>query len=76
MLILLTIAMVTNLVSLDFMWIAHRDFEGGPLAYLSLISSSWWLVFGTVADQITYFIADGLLVCLGLTMSYMSLIVV
>ncbi|KAF9008488.1 hypothetical protein BDZ89DRAFT_1025173 [Hymenopellis radicata] len=62
MIFFLTMALFANVVFLDFMWIGHRDFEGGPLAYLSFASSIWFQVLGTVADQIVYFISDGILI--------------
>lgn len=59
---ILTIGLVADIVALELMWIPHRDFPGGPLAYISVITSAWWEVMGTTASTITYFITDALLV--------------
>ena len=59
---LTTVVVWTDVVFMEFMWIEHRDFEGGPLAYLTANSSIWWQTFGTAANQVTNFLGDGLLV--------------
>ena len=56
------IVVFTNAVFMEFMWIEHRDFPGGPLAYLAKNSSIWWQTLGTAANQVTNFVGDGLLV--------------
>jgi len=58
---LTTVVVFTDVVFMEFMWIEHRDFEGGPLAYLKANSSIWWQTFGTAANQVTNFLGDGLL---------------
>jgi hypothetical protein len=59
---LVAIPLFTDAVFLQFMWIDHRNDEGGPLGYLTSNSSIWWMTFGTVASQTANFIADGVLV--------------
>ncbi|KAJ8495665.1 hypothetical protein ONZ45_g5661 [Pleurotus djamor] len=61
MLALVTIATFVNIVFLEFMWIDHRDVEGGPLGYLAANSSIWWQTLGTLSDQLTNFLGDGLM---------------
>ncbi|KAF5353569.1 hypothetical protein D9757_013705 [Collybiopsis confluens] len=57
-----TIGFFPNVVLLNFMWINHRDYPGGPLAYVAANTSVWWQVLGNLASQITFFIADAILV--------------
>ena len=59
---LLTVEVFANVVLLEFMWIDHRDFEGGPLGYFAVGSTAWWEIFGTAADMVANFIGDGILV--------------
>lgn len=61
---LVSICFISNVVFADFMWIDHRDFPGGPYAYLIANSSVWWQTLGTACTMVTNFIGDGLLVCL------------
>ncbi|KAF9479329.1 hypothetical protein BDN70DRAFT_906328 [Pholiota conissans] len=58
---LTAVVVFTDVVFMEFMWIDHRDFDGGPLGYLMANSSIWWQTFGTAANQVTNFIGDGLL---------------
>jgi hypothetical protein len=62
MILLRTIGLFANVVLLNFAWISHRDFPGGPLGYVAANTSVWWQVLGNVAAQVTFFIADGILV--------------
>ncbi|KAF8520740.1 hypothetical protein BU17DRAFT_88625 [Hysterangium stoloniferum] len=57
-----TIAVFANVVLMQFMWIDHRDFEGGPLGYFLAHSSAWWQVLGTATAMVANFIGDGLLI--------------
>ncbi|KAF4620402.1 hypothetical protein D9613_001180 [Agrocybe pediades] len=58
---LTTAVVFTDAVFMEFMWIEHRDVEGGPLGYLVANSSIWWQTMGTAANQLTNYIGDGLL---------------
>ncbi|KAI0319584.1 hypothetical protein OF83DRAFT_1054702 [Amylostereum chailletii] len=57
----ITIQTFADFVFLEFMWIDHRDFPGGPLAYLAANSSVWWQTLGTASGQATNILGDGLL---------------
>ncbi|CAA7269971.1 unnamed protein product [Cyclocybe aegerita] len=58
---LCTIAVFVNVVFMQFMWIDHRDVEGGPFGYFVANNAIWFQVFGTAASQVQNFMADGLL---------------
>ncbi|KAJ7586814.1 hypothetical protein C8J56DRAFT_766324, partial [Mycena floridula] len=58
---LTTVTVFTDAVLLEFMWIDHRDFPGGPLSYLAATTSAWWQVLGTATGQVTNFCGDALL---------------
>ena len=44
------------------MWINHRDYPGGPLAYYFAESTSWFSILSTAAPVVQNFMNDGLLV--------------
>ena len=44
------------------MWINHRDYPGGPLAYYSAESTSWFSILSTATPVVQNFMNDGLLV--------------
>ncbi|KAF8521212.1 hypothetical protein BU17DRAFT_88107 [Hysterangium stoloniferum] len=58
---LISVAVFVDIVLAQFMWIDHRDFEGGPMGYLLATTSAWWQVLGTAADMTANLIGDGLL---------------
>lgn len=62
LLFLWTIALSCNAVFGEFMWIDHRDFPGGPAAYLGENISAWYNTVGTVAGVSLNFMGDALLV--------------
>ncbi|PAV21721.1 hypothetical protein PNOK_0167800 [Pyrrhoderma noxium] len=45
----------------QLMWIEHRDFPGGPVAYFIANSSIWDQDLGTTAAMVTNWLGDGLL---------------
>ncbi|KAH9485865.1 hypothetical protein JR316_0002780 [Psilocybe cubensis] len=62
LLILMTFAFATNAVMGQLMWINHRDYEGGPLAYYAASANSWFETLGTSMDVVANIMADALLV--------------
>jgi hypothetical protein len=48
----------------QYMWIEHRDVEGGPPAYVAEHISDWYNTWGTAAGIMMNFMSDGLLVCM------------
>ncbi|KAJ7573303.1 hypothetical protein C8J56DRAFT_983558 [Mycena floridula] len=58
---LMSMATFIDAVFMEFMWIDHRSAPGGPLGYLAANETLWWQVMGTLASQLTNFMADGLL---------------
>ncbi|KAJ7116415.1 hypothetical protein C8R44DRAFT_207963 [Mycena epipterygia] len=61
LLILITIAMSCNLFFGQMMWIEHRDFPGGPVAFFSTNIAAWYNTFGTAADVTANILGDGLM---------------
>ncbi|TFY83148.1 hypothetical protein EWM64_g865 [Hericium alpestre] len=61
MLLLLTIAVATDSVLGQLMWIEHRDIPGGPPAYLQQSLTTWWQTLGSTADLASNVLGDGLL---------------
>ncbi|KAI0295629.1 hypothetical protein B0F90DRAFT_1811443 [Multifurca ochricompacta] len=59
---LVTIAVVTDALWGQFMWIDHRNYPGGPLGYFSATENAWYNVFGSAADATANILGDGLLV--------------
>ncbi|KAI0043707.1 hypothetical protein FA95DRAFT_1475919, partial [Auriscalpium vulgare] len=62
---LVTIAVTTDALAGQRMWIDHRNFvggPGGPLGYFGSTSASWVNVFGSSADAVANIMGDGLLV--------------
>lgn len=62
MVILLGFALAANLLFGQFMWIEHRNFPGGPIAYFNAESTIWFEVLGTVADVLADYLSNALLV--------------
>lgn len=60
MMVLSTIAFVCDIVFGDFTWIEHRDFPGGPYAYLINVNSAQ--IWDTACVMVTNSLGDGLLV--------------
>ncbi|KAF5334555.1 hypothetical protein D9758_015772 [Tetrapyrgos nigripes] len=56
-----TIAILTNPLFGQEMWIEHRNDDGGPLAYFATNISSWYNTLGSAAALIPVFMADALL---------------
>ncbi|KAJ4499745.1 hypothetical protein C8R41DRAFT_875766 [Lentinula lateritia] len=58
---MVTIAVITDALWGEFMWIDHRDVSGGPLAYFEATTSMWMNVLGSAADATANIMGDGLL---------------
>lgn len=63
LMILITIALASNLFFGQAMWIEHRDVDGGPVAYFAGNIAAWYNTFGTAADVTANVLGDGLMVC-------------
>lgn len=61
---MVTIAVITDALWGEYMWIDHRDVSGGPLAYFEATTSMWMNVLGSAADATANIMGDGLLVSL------------
>ncbi|KAI0067445.1 hypothetical protein BV25DRAFT_1100386 [Artomyces pyxidatus] len=61
LLCLVTIAVTTDALWGQYMWIDHRNDVGGPLGYFGVSGSSWFNVFGSSADATANVLGDGLL---------------
>ncbi len=53
---------VANVVWGEEAWIEHRDYDGGPTAYLNATTAVWYQLFGTAAAIAIAFFSDTLLV--------------
>ena len=62
LMIFFSIAMSSNFIFGQFMWIDHRDVPGGPPAYLATHITDWYNTFGTAASVALVFTADSLMV--------------
>ncbi|THU95088.1 hypothetical protein K435DRAFT_779137 [Dendrothele bispora CBS 962.96] len=56
-----TISFASNAGVGQLMWIEHRDFPGGPIAYFNATSTDWNNVIGTIFIEVTNFMGDLLL---------------
>lgn len=59
--LLLTLEVATNGLSSQYMWIDHRDFPGGPLAYFFATGNSWFNVLNVVCGVLSLALSDALL---------------
>jgi len=57
-----TLALASQAGAGQLMWVEHRDFPGGPVAYFNSTGSSWNNVGGTVFVLLTNFMGDLILV--------------
>lgn len=62
MVVLLAFATAANLLFGQFMWIEHRNFPGGPVAYFNAEGSIWFTVLGSAADVVADYLSNALLV--------------
>lgn len=62
MVVLLAFALMANLLLGQFMWIEHRNFPGGPVAYFNDESTIWFNVLGSAADVVADYLSNALLV--------------
>ncbi|KAJ4464868.1 hypothetical protein C8J55DRAFT_552851 [Lentinula edodes] len=61
LIMMVTIAVITDALWGEYMWIDHRDVSGGPLAYFEATTSMWMNVLGSAADATANIMGDGLL---------------
>lgn len=61
-LFLFTLLVATNGITEQFMWIDHRDFPGGPLAFFNSVGDSWYQVLNVACGVISLAMSDTLLV--------------
>ncbi|KAI9433472.1 hypothetical protein H4582DRAFT_981896 [Lactarius indigo] len=61
LLTLVTIAVVTDGLWGQYMWIDRRNYPGGPLGFFVATESAWYNVFGSAADATANVLGDGLL---------------
>jgi len=63
LLALTTITVATDALWGQYMWIDHRNYPGGPLAYLAA-EATWFNILGLATVAAANILGDGLLVCL------------
>lgn len=61
-LFLFTLLVATNGITEQFMWIDHRDFPGGPLAFFNSVGDSWYQVLNVSCGVVSLAMSDTLLV--------------
>lgn len=61
LLTLVTIAVVTDGLWGQYMWIDRRNSPGGPLGFFVASENAWYNVFGSAADATANILGDGLL---------------
>ncbi len=69
LLTLVTIAVVTDALWGQYMWIDRRNYPGGPLGFFGATENAWYNVFGSAADATANILGDGLLVRISLLVS-------
>ncbi|KAE9394591.1 hypothetical protein BT96DRAFT_886487 [Gymnopus androsaceus JB14] len=62
MLLCMSFAMIANSLLGQEMWIEHRNYPGGPVAYWTDNGAVWYNVLGSAADMFGNFMGDALLV--------------
>ena len=62
LLTLVTIAVATDGLWGQYMWIDRRNYPGGPLGFFAASENAWYNVFGSAADATANILGDGLLV--------------
>lgn len=62
MMVLSAFAFGSNAFMGQLMWINHRDYPGGPLAYYFAKNSVWFEVFGSTANILQNYMNDALMV--------------
>ena len=67
LLMLVTIAVATDGLWGQYMWIDRRNYPGGPLGFFAATENAWYNVFGSAADATANILGDGLLVRLPLS---------
>ncbi|KAJ7116331.1 hypothetical protein C8R44DRAFT_792202 [Mycena epipterygia] len=61
LMVLITIALACNQFFGQAMWIEHRDFAGGPVAFFGANIAAWYNTLGTAADVTANVLGDGLM---------------
>ena len=62
LLVLFMIQLASEVLWGQFMWIDHRNYPGGPLAFYAASQVEWYVVIGTSATALANIFGDGLLV--------------
>ena len=62
LLVLFMIQLASEVLWGQYMWIDHRDYPGGPLAFYAATQVAWYVVIGTFATALANILGDGLLV--------------
>ena len=62
LLLLFTIQFISEALWGQYMWIDHRNYPGGPLAFYAASQAAWYVVIGLVATAVVNILGDGLLV--------------
>jgi hypothetical protein len=62
LLFLFTIQFISEALWGQYMWIDHRNYPGGPLAFYAASQAAWYVIIGLVATAVVNILGDGLLV--------------
>jgi hypothetical protein len=62
LLVLFMIQLASEVLWGQYMWIDHRNYPGGPLAFYAATQVQWYVVIGTSATALANIFGDGLLV--------------
>ena len=62
LLALVTIQLACDAIWCQFMWIDHRNYPGGPVAFYRVSAGVWYNALAFAADTAGNFLCDGLLV--------------
>ena len=62
LLALVAIAVATDALGGQYMWIDHRNYPGGPIGYFAATGADWYNVLGQAAGAAANILGDGLLV--------------
>ena len=62
LLALVTIPLASSAQWCQFIWIEHRNYPGGPVAFYRVSEGAWYNALGFAANAAANFLGDGLLV--------------
>lgn len=62
MVVLLGFSLAANMLLGQFMWIEHRNFPGGPVAYFNDENTIWFNVLGSATDVVADYLSNALLI--------------